>query len=283
MMVVKRYLSADRQKLLIRQCLNQEFEPLLVTVRTIPKLDLNKHFLQLYLSQAIKFGHLPSVTYLFNKFVVKYSYLMIRPDLLVDISNLMVKNNKNGFLDLIWNHYQKFYRYESVNDDIKYQLLKNKIEEYAMRPNDLTCFRKKWYKFIKELDNVLVDYPINVWDFPYLTSSLENTNEDLLWKLLFDDYNKGTFNQYTMPLLLNMILLQNHISQESKFLLFQHFIKISTCEGSVHLQDTLLILFKICDELKRFELINIVKEQNIQLTERTKRLINDVTLYEIVN
>ncbi|AGO13999.1 AaceriAGR142Cp [[Ashbya] aceris (nom. inval.)] len=240
--MLKGNVTGTAQRAIIRQCLNRNFDEVLKQVRTLPLQECSVSFLQIYLARAVQEGHVASVDYVWNRFVQRAGVLVVRPDVLCDIGNLMFFSGSFGILDSIWRHYDKFYRSEQGVewDDYRYHLLRLRIEGYAARPASATAFPKKWRKLLLDLDCALPAYPFSVWDFPQLRLSLGELEERNLARWIIRAL-RGIQNEYTSTLLLNMTLQQPQLDPDAKLRLFRWFVSRRHCSAGA-LNETITML-----------------------------------------
>lgn len=261
---------------LTRKCLSGQLRELLVEAKEHPIKQFDRTFLQLYLSQATRYSHWPSIDFIWNRFVQKRQLLVVKPNVLCDIAKLSQFENKVGFTRSLLLHYNKFYRFERGLewDRYKYRLLNVHIEMYSRKTFPRVSFKRKWHAFVTEVDNVLVQYPMSVWDWPNITYSLENVPMSVMTKWLFNDCKEGVLNDTSIPMLLNMILLQNHVTDTEKLQLLKEFLLKVNCDPSTHLQTTVQIFVHVCNATVASDAAKLLKDHGMVFSEKTNRMVS---------
>ncbi|AET40281.1 Pet122p Ecym_5541 [Eremothecium cymbalariae DBVPG len=274
------------QKSLMQKCLNRQFDQLFEQFRDTHQSSCSTELLQVCLSVAAQEGHIKTVKYLWNKFVLKSRILVVRPQVLADIGNLVFHNGEHRILQGISSHYDRFYRYEKGDewDRYKYHLRRLVVEGYARYNNDRTPFEKKWKSFKKNVDHELSNYPICVWDFPYLTQSMKDMNEYKLTKMLFHTGVQDIFNDCSTTLLLNMILLQPDIHITKKLALFKKFVDLTSCDKTKCFEDTIVILVRLLNYTQcKEDLIPYMLESGIPITKNAMRIYDSKVCTDIIS
>ncbi|SCU78240.1 LADA_0A04610g1_1 [Lachancea dasiensis] len=242
--VSKSSLSTSLRKNLIAQCLNLEFDSLLETVRKLPVDRLDENFLQLYLAMGVQHAHVPSVDYLWYKYVMTRKVLMVKPSTLCGIGVVSLNGNKPFIPRQLCAHFEQFYGHDGHKwAECRDELLRIKVESFAKTAGARMSFREKWKVFLEDIDNV-VDPSLNicVYDFPHLTASLKGADPELLEQLLFHENKIAIKNSSTLPTLLNMILLQDWLSADFKLRIFGAF---RDCHRSLGYSDSISIIFRV--------------------------------------
>lgn len=243
--MVKRLLSDVARNKLYLDCLNGKFDEVLDSVRNAP-YEMDYSFLQMYLSRSCHWGHIDSVSHIWYRYVMRSKVLIIKPSLLCDMSNLALNEGKHFLPEQICEHYKQFYsKYTNDGENrlLEYDLLRIKVESFAKGTSQKTNFREKWKVFLEDVDNYFpTEMEFRVRDYPHLTKSMETAPTDTLMSILFNEGKKNIMNNTTLPLLLNMILLQpqHHIS--FKTALFERFHQ---AHRSLNYDDTFTILFRL--------------------------------------
>ncbi|CAG99078.1 Pet122p [Kluyveromyces lactis] len=260
---------------MIKSCVRGEFSDVLKELRSTPRDCMNRTFLQFYLGQSTKYAHWPSISFIWNRFVVRRDLLVVKPSVLADIAKISMHNGKYGFTETLLKHYNRYYAsHTGVRwDGYRYMLLNAHIEMYAKKPNREVNFKKKWHAYISEIDNTLIRYPISVFDFPNMTASLNGINIDRLKKWLLVDCKEGSLNQHSMPMFLNMILLQSHVTPTEKIELFRDFLARSSVDPSQYLQESLQILAHDCSNDAIQDLVRDIQPYRMKLNAKTTRRI----------
>lgn len=265
-----------------RKCLRGNLGEVLREVRKVPKESIDKSFMQFYLAQSTKYVHWPSISFIWNTFVVRRELMVVRPNILADIAKISVHENKYGFTRTVLRHYNRYYiSQRGIRwDGYRYLLLNAHIEIYAKRPNTKANFKKKWHAYIVELDNELTHYPVSVYDFPNLTTSMRDIPIERLKKWLLNDCKEGSMNPYSMPMFLNMILLQPHVSGAEKIDVFKEFVQKTSVDLSRYLQDSVQILFHECDGVSMRDLVEELQALHMTFDGKTTRKLQSLGLLE---
>ncbi|SCU81479.1 LAFA_0C05226g1_1 [Lachancea sp. 'fantastica'] len=216
--------SATRQKL-IAQCLNLDFDHLLQSVKKLPLDKLDESFLHLFLAKSVQNAHVPSVDYLWYRFVMGRKVLAVRPSLLCAIGTLALNGNKPFLPSQLCDHFDYFYGQEIGFEETRFELLRIKVESFAKSNcGPATTFREKWKVFLQDIDGCVNPACVfRVRDFPHLSQSVRDADPELLEKLLFSENKIPIKNATTLPLLLNMILLDDSLDIDFKIRLFYNF------------------------------------------------------------
>ncbi|CDO94140.1 unnamed protein product [Kluyveromyces dobzhanskii CBS 2104] len=260
---------------LAKNCQRGDFSNVLNAMRSIPNDRINKPFLQFYLGQSTKCAHWPSVSFIWNRFVVRRDLLIVKPSVLADIAKLSMHYEKYGFTESLLKHYNRYYAFRKGIrwDGYKYMLLNAHIEMYAKKPNEEVNFKKKWHAFIIEIDNALIRFPISAFDFPNLTTSLNGIHLKRIRKWLLVDCKEGSLNQNSMPMFLNMVLLQPHVTPTEKIEVFREFIAKCSVNPTLHLQESLQILAHECSNDAMQDLLRDLQPYRMKLNAKTTRTI----------
>ncbi|AAS54632.1 AGR142Cp [Eremothecium gossypii ATCC 10895] len=268
--MIKANVTGSTQRAIVKQCLNRNFDEVLQKLRLMPLQECSVSFLQIYLARAVQEGHVASVDYVWNRFVQRAGVLVVRPDVLCDLGNLMFFSGSFGILDSVWRHYNKFYRSEQGAewDDYRYHLLRLRIEGYATRSTSGTAFPKKWRKLLEDLDRSLPAYPFSVWDFPQLKQSLGGLEERNLARWVIKAL-RGVQNEHTSTLLLNMTLQQPHLDRDAKLRLFRWFVGRRHCSADA-LNETIHLLARRLQKDEYTELRAFLSQMGIDAPEEHK-------------
>lgn len=246
-LVAKRLSGDAARKALYLDCLNRKFDDVLKAVRNIQASDMDYAFLQLYLSRSCQWGHISSVTHIWDKYVLRSNMLVVKPSLLCEIGNLALNEGKHFLPPQLYQHYVRFFARSMPGEggqQIEYELLRIKTESFAKGTMDKTRFREKWKVFLEDIDHHLPPtIGLRVRDFPYLSQSIKSEDSETLLQLLFNQNKLDFKNRTTAPLLLNMIIMRSPQSIEAKIGLFEKFHEI---HRSLNYDDTLTILFRLC-------------------------------------
>ena len=283
--VFRRFISEDVRKQLYVQCLNREFDEVLTQVRQIPVNEIDYGFLQLYLARSCAWGHIESVDYLWHRYVIKNHILVIRPHILCELSNLALANNKFFVTKQVYEYFGKMYgskRYDVTLLKWKYELLRIKIESFAKGTGECSTFSEKWKVFLEDMDNALpVTTKFSVRDFSNLGKALHhdietgNVTEPILLEMLFTEKKISIKNPSTLPLLLNLVLLQPTFSKSFKLGLFKRFYGF---HPQLDHDDSVIILCRLLkgDGYNLAEVIDFaakLDEGNLQLSAKATRLL----------
>ncbi|AMD22226.1 HGL114Cp [Eremothecium sinecaudum] len=265
-----KYYNSVR-KLMLTKCLNREFDELLKLVKDTDVRHFNTHFLQIYLSRAVQEGHTESAKYIFNKFVLRHKFMIVRPNVLCQLANLVYYDGKTSFLDSLWRSYLMYFRNLSGPDwdRTKYHLLKLRIESFARCD---VSFQKKWIKLLETMDEVIPNQPLSVWDFPNMTSSLKTYHAGALHNMLFDKFANIATNDQAIVLLLDMILLQTHVDEQFKLQLFQRFVQEAQYDKEKSLNNSITILLYQLSPEKCKRLIEYLVSKQIAISPKNGRL-----------
>lgn len=276
--VCRRFISEDVRKGLYIRCLNREFDQVLSEIRGIPKQEMDYGFLQLYLAKSCQWGHIESVDYLWHKYVLSNHVLVIRPHILCAMSSLALANDKHFIPEQIYQYFIELYG-NDTNEDVylqwKYELLRLKIESFASGTADKTSFSEKWKVLLQDMDQILpISTHFHVRDFPYLIRSVrKDISQDTLVKMLFSQLSINIKNPSTLPLLLNIILLQPQFTKTFKLNLFKNFIET---HSQMQYDDSLMILFKLLQQ-DGYNLSQLIDIMTKQFNNKTELLLSNVT------
>lgn len=262
---IRRYLNTEVKRRLYAQCLNRDFDSLLAEVKGIPVSEMEESFVTLYLMKSAQFGHVPSLDYLWHKYVMRHHMIMVNPSLLCDIGNIALQEGKLFIPEQLSSHFMKFYGSNNEYEQYRYELLRIQVESFAKGTMEKTSFREKWKVFLQDLDHAVEgDFQFSVRDFPHLTQALSGTDRELLLKMLFSEGKVSVCNNSSLPMLLNMILLQEEFELEFKIKLFQNFY---TTHRHLNYEDTVTILFKNCkgNGYRSIELMEFVRGNKITM------------------
>ena len=283
--IFRRFMSEDVRKQLYVQCLNREFDKVLSQVRRIPVNEMDYGFLQLYLTRSCIWGHMESADYIWHKYVIKNHVLVIRPHVLCELGNLALANDKFFVTKQIYEYFRKMYgtkRYDVILLKWKYELLRIKIESFAKGTGESSTFSEKWKVFLEDMDSDLpVTTKISVRDFPNLGKALHhdieigNVTEPILLDMLFTEKKLSVKNPSTLPLLLNLVLLQPTFSSSFKLGLFKRFYGF---HPQLDHDDSLIILCRLLkgDGYNLSEIIDFASkldEGNLQLSTQAAKLL----------
>ncbi|CEP63051.1 Pet122p LALA0_S07e01310g [Lachancea lanzarotensis] len=216
--------SGTRQKL-IAQCLNLDFDHLLQNVKKLPLDRLDENFLHLFLAKSIQHAHIASVDWLWYRFVMGRKVLAVRPTLLCAIGTLALNGNKPFLPSLLCDHFESFYGQEPGFEKFRNELLRIKVESFAKsNRGSTTTFREKWKVFLQDIDAIVSPAcALRIHDFPHLSQSTQDADPELLELLLFSENKIPIKNATTLPLLLNMVLLDDALDIDFKIRLFCNF------------------------------------------------------------
>lgn len=268
-LITKRLMSEATRKALYLDCMNRRFDDVLKAVRNIKAEDMDYAFLQLYLTKSCRWGHIGSVSYIWDKYVLRSNMMTVGPSLLCDMGNLALNESKYFLPPQLYQHYMRFFSYNSPGDEgdeVEYELLRIKVESFAKGTMHKTRFREKWKVLLEDMDHRLSPAAkLSVRDFPYLGQGVRFEDNALLMKLLFDQNKLEIKNKSTLPLLLNMILLQGSQTIDSKVSLFEKFHET---HRSLDYDDTLTILFRLCkgDGYRLSKLRQLIEDKGLNLS-----------------
>ncbi|SCW04312.1 LAFE_0H10770g1_1 [Lachancea fermentati] len=262
----RRTLTVDVRKRLFAKCLNREFDTLLEEVRSIPIKTLEESFLSLYLTKSVQYAHVPSIDYLWYRCIIRHNLLVVKPQILCDIGNIALQENKFFMVEQLYKHFTIFHSKCRSSEAYKLELLRYKVESFAKGTGDSTTFQEKWKVFIEDIDHqISPEWPLSVHNFPYLTSALEDHGRELPLQLLLSEKKLSIRNKWTLPVLLNMIMLHKNVDQEFKMNLFQLFHQR---HKHLNYDETLTILFRNCKDepYRASSLMDFVKKNGLSLT-----------------
>lgn len=247
-LVFKRCLSDAQRKDILLDCLNNKFDKVLSTIRKIAPADMDYSILQTILSRGCYHGHIESVSHIWYKYVRREKSLIVSPPLLCEIGTLALNEGKYYLPKQLHYHFKLFFGPESnssLGQYTEYELLRIKVESFAKGTSSSTNFREKWKVFLEDVDHHFPpDFRLSVWDYPHLARSIPQGDDDRIVKMLFTEDQIEIVNNHTLPLLLNMILLQKQHSIERKFNLFRRFHQFCP---TLKYDDTLTILLRQCE------------------------------------
>ena len=271
------------RKQLYCNLLNRQFDTVLHQLRTTPTDALDYNFLQLYLAQSCRWGHVASLDFIWYKYVMRHHVLIIRPAQLCQISSIALSSGKNFMPEQIFYYFKKMYgrKFERggvpINDGAmsqyalwEYELSRLRFESFVKGVGEKNGFVSKWKVFVKDMDNELpVSTRFSVRDFPYLIGSLgrdPEADESFVTNLLFSsgdhhNHNYKIRNPSTFVLLLNIVLLQPQFTRQFKLDLFYRFFET---RRSLNYDDTFTILFKLFkgDGYQLTKLAALARDQN---------------------
>ncbi|CCK71227.1 Pet122p KNAG_0G01690 [Huiozyma naganishii CBS 8797] len=234
---------------LYANCLNRNFDEVLAEVREIPFESMDYNFLKVYLAKSCQWGHTESVNHIWYKYVVRKNTLLVDPELLCSIGNLAIYDRKNFMPNDIYKYYVKHYGREETpkNSQWRYELLRIKTESFARTTSTKTNFREKWKVFLQDMDNCLpLITRFRVRDFPNLVESYRDETQDgkdLMVEYLFEEKMVAVKNPYSLPMLLNFMLLETSFSADLKMSLFKRFF---TVHQFLPKEDSVMILVRAC-------------------------------------
>jgi len=245
-------MSEDVRKQLYVGCLNREFDDVLTKIRPMTTNEMDYGFLQLYLAKSCAWGHMESVDYIWHKYVMNNQILIIRPHVLCAMSNLALANEKFFVTKQIYEYFEQLYGSQIYDETMlhwKYELLRIKIESFASGTGDSTSFSEKWKVFLEDIDHVLpISTTFNVRDFPHMIKALANDlrngniTEESLLEMLFTEKKINIRNPSSLPLLLNLLLLQPTFTNTFKLDIFKKFYQT---HPQLDRKDSLIIMFKL--------------------------------------
>ncbi|CCF56537.1 hypothetical protein KAFR_0B02390 [Kazachstania africana CBS 2517] len=244
-------MTDDVRRRLFLGCLNREFDVVLAETRKIPTREMDYNFLQVYLSRSVQWGHVDSVDFIWHKYVMRNPILLIKPEILCQMSNLCLYADRRFIPEQIYSYFDKVYRGHIEEEEYlnwKFELLRSKVEAFARGTGMKTEFSEKWKVFLEDIENELPKNVVyRIRDFPHLTKGVKTKKDrDTLQDLLFTDDRRITIkNSSTLPLLLNILLLQSEIYLSDKLSLFMKFFESHT---SLLFDDSVAILLKLCRE-----------------------------------
>lgn len=261
--VFRRFLTQSTREQIYLDIMNCRFNNALEVVRKAPKKELDYELLQTFLSRSCQWGHIQSVDYIWHRFVMGLSVLVVNPNLLCDIGNLALHEKKGFIPDQLYIHYTKFHSDKrNKQDPCRYELLRIRVESFARGTLNKTTFTEKWKVYLEDMDNQLAPMiEIKVRDFPFLTKAMEHCSKHELMELLFTRGEVPVKNQHSLSLLLNMFLLQPNQQLGFKIACFQKLLEIHLLE----LDDSLAILFRQCrnDGYHLSRLMDFAREKGI--------------------
>lgn len=267
---------------LYMQCLNLEFDAVLSQVRVTPPEQLSHSFLQLYLAKSCQYAHAPSVVYLWNKYVLNKSQLVVKPDLLCDMGAIALHSGHHFIPQRLLTHYNLHHTPKGgfVVDSYSYELSRLKVESFAKSTGHSKLFRERWKVFLEDIDN---KFPVNnnyrIRDYMYLAKSIETTPEDKLRHvvdLLFQSKKIVVKNPTSMSLLLNIVLSYPSLSISHKFAIFGQFMDIMGV--GMQMDDTVAILSDSVksDRLQLEELMRLMSKSEMVISDKTKQKIKQI-------
>lgn len=276
-------MTSELRRSLYAQCLNRDFDLLLPRLRQIPAEDMDYNLIQLVLRQSCKWDHMECINFIWYKYVRRNNSMLIEPNVLCEIGQIALSEGKSFIVRDLYTYYTHYYgkRWRTVNQREftywEYELLRIKTEMFAKTIINKD-FSEKWKVFLKDMDNYLPTYcKFSFRDFPELInsyrehyyqnntnqninkSSKDNSSEILMSKYLFQDKDINVKNETTLPLLLNIILLQNNIHLDKRINLFKTFYNI---HPKLSAEESILILVHECDAYRVYELLNHLLTNN---------------------
>lgn len=278
-LVFRRCLSDAQRKGILLNCLNNKFDKALETIRKVPPSEMDYSILQTMLSRSCHWGHIHTVNHIWYKYVRREHALVVSPPLLCDIATLALNEGKYYLPKQLHYHFKKFFSNEgnlTESRTMEYELVRIKVESFAKGTMTSTDFREKWKVFLEDVDHYFPsDQEFCIWDYTHLTESLSNADDDKIMTMLFTEDLIKVKNTTTLPLLLNMILLQARHHIEYKLTLFKTFHQLYR---TLNYDDTLAILFRQCeiakDGYRMNTLIDYVKDNGMpQLSPIATRIL----------
>ncbi|XDT41103.1 Hypothetical protein J6898_02616 [Nakaseomyces glabratus] len=239
----------DVRKQLYLQCLNREFAQVLAKVRGMSTESLDYNFLQMYLGRSCQWAHVPSIDYLWMRFVMKEPLLLVRPQVLCGMATIALNNDKGFLPSQLLKHYTMNYlnkRHISYDDPVLYHLNRVKVESFAKGTKDRTTFMEKWKVFLQDIDDKFpTSYKFRIRDYMNLSQASRTATQERLGSMLFDQDQITIKNPTSMSLLLNIILLHKGISTDYKLAIFEQFLRSSN--GAALIDDSIQILLRLVD------------------------------------
>lgn len=274
-------MTSELRRSLYAQCLNREFNLLLPRLRQIPSEDMDYTLIQLVLRQSCKWGHMGCINFIWYKYVRRNNSMLIEPNILCEMGQVALGEGKSFMVRDIYTYYTHYYGklWRRINPREftywEYELIRIKTETFAKTTINKD-FSEKWKVFLKDMDNYLPTYcKFSFRDFPELINSYHehyyqnnkdhninkrnnnhsnsNSNEILMSEYLFQDKDIIVKNETTLPLLLNIILLQNNIHLDKRINLFNSFYDI---HPRLPAEESLSILVHECDAYRVYELLD---------------------------
>lgn len=272
---VRRYMTNGLRKTLYTACLNREFDTVLKTLRTTSLDEVDHNLVQLLLMQGCRWAHVETIDFVWYKYVRRNESLLITPNMLCSMGNIAITYNKPFIPRDLYNYYLKWYghglRQSNLNEHFKweYELLRIKVEMFSKSIGGNVAFREKWKVFLEDMDHRLPsECQFRFRDFPQLIKSYRkeyhtgvphigingsNINEIGMAEYLFEDKKIAVINKTTLPLLLNIILIQDWIPLDNRINLFQKFY---LTHPTLPFQDSLQILLHESDPYRLCELVD---------------------------
>lgn len=249
--VPRRHAYNDVRKELYFNCMNRRFDSVLESLRVINKDTVDYNFLQICLAQSCAWGHTKSIDYIWYKYVMRNRNLILSPELLVRMSNVALGDHKLFMPSQICQYFKDVYRSDKMKRHKNYnmwlyELLRIKVESFACGTMNKTQFREKWKIFIEDMDNDLpTTYCFHVRDFPYLTKGFNpNIHLEQMNDLLYNEQRLIVKNPSSLPMLLNILLLNSKLDISTKLQVFESF---KDTHKTLNFADSLLILSKECE------------------------------------
>nr|AAB82602.1 Pet122p [Kazachstania servazzii] len=269
-------MTNQLRKELYAQCLNREFDKLLPTLRQISVEEMDYSLLQLTLQQSCRWGHIECIDFIWYKYVKRHNSMLIEPKTLCSIGQIALGEGKSFIASDLLGYYKGIYG-KGWHDlrpgefvKWEYELLRIKIEMFAKTALNRS-FSEKWKVFLQDIDNALpASCEYNYKDFPHLVKSYETDQSMTSGKIsmlnyLFQDKDISVTNKTTLPLLLNIILLQNEFALDTRLNLFKRFF---TTHPSLPILDSIEIMIHECDGYRICELLDFVS--SLQSNNLTK-------------
>lgn len=204
---------------------------------------LKASFLHIFLAKSVQNAHVASVDFLWYRFVMGRKVLAVKPDILCGIGSVALHGNKPFIPPQLCQHFESLYGRDTTLTEYRDELLRIRVESFAKTTGSSTTFREKWKVFLEDIDNrVNPANSLRVRDFPYLAESVKYADRELLDQLLFSENKLTIKNETTLPLLLNMILLQSKIETDFKIGLFCGF---HSMYKTLNHDDSVCILFRL--------------------------------------
>ncbi|KAG0667078.1 hypothetical protein C6P44_001880 [Monosporozyma unispora] len=255
-------MSNDLKRELYAQCLNRQFDKLLPTLRQISVEEMDYPLLQLALQQGCRWGHMESIDFIWYKYVKRHNSLLIEPQTLCSMGQIALGEGKSFIAADLYGYYKSIYgklwREFRPREFIQweYELLRIKVEMFAKTAVNRS-FSEKWKVFLQDIDHVIPTYcEYSYRDFHYLRKSYElQKGKSNMLDYLFEDKEITVTNETTLPLLLNIILLQNEMAPDTRLNLFKRFY---TMHSTLPIIDSIEIMAHECNGYRICEVLDFV-------------------------